>query len=238
MVTAILPSITAATNFEETSSSPVRPLPPDQHESQNSTSPSLSSELTITPARLARRRRRRRRTPALPSPEIELPAISASRSTSSSPSRLAGIVGLFTGCGALLALVVFLPLPTKFSNLKGVSAGQALVYSYYVVGSIALLIAAFCFIGLSGLQDQRYDYEKSGNETENGVDQYHHTSYEAATNGEPSGTRLRVDHGKSYWRSLLDAVVVGFKDVDIGLGYLGGFVARFVSALFLHSIIF
>ncbi|KAI9780599.1 MAG: hypothetical protein M1816_002819 [Peltula sp. TS41687] len=221
MVTAILPSITIATKAAQTPSSPVRrPSAGDQHDSQTSTSPSLSSELTITPARLARRR-----SPALPLPAIELPDDSASRSNSSSPSRLAGIVGLFTGCGALLALVVFLPLPTKFANRNGVSAGQALVYSYYVVGSIALLIAAFCFVGLSGLTDQKPDSRKGRNGTGNGVD-YHQASHDTATHGEPSSADVRVQNGSSGWKSLLDAVVLGFQDVDIGLGYLGGFVAR------------
>ena len=47
-----------------------------------------------------------------------------------SPPRLAGLVGFFTGCGALVALLLFLPLPTQFSHLEHVSKAQALVDSF------------------------------------------------------------------------------------------------------------
>lgn len=40
------------------------------------------------------------------------------------------------------------------------------------------------------------------------------------------GERPRRTHFISYWRLLLDSITLGFKDAQIGLGYLGGFVAR------------
>ena len=210
MVTAILPSIVTATHKRSIRPA-IRPLiqpsSSDQVESHHSTSPSLSSELTITPARLARAQ-----TPVTPSsPNGILPSSDAEPRLFLSPSRLAGVVGLFTGCGALLALVAFLPLPTRFAKLRGVSAGQALAYSYYVVGSIALLVAGFCFVGLRKLKGE------DGNDKEERAERI------------PNGDSSRV--GRVYWRSVLDAIMVGFQDVHIGLGYLGGFVARSVFSL-------
>ncbi|KAL9134314.1 MAG: hypothetical protein Q9175_004500 [Cornicularia normoerica] len=72
----------------------------------HSFSPSISSELTITPQRL-----HHQSSPGILPNEL-------------SPTRLAGIVGIFTGCGALLALSVaislFIPL---FVNAYYISSG-------------------------------------------------------------------------------------------------------------------
>ena len=70
------------------------------------------------------------------------------------PSALAGYVGLFTGCGALVALVLFLPLPTRFGQIQGVTLGQAVEYSFYVVGVVSFLVAAFVFFGLRALEGE------------------------------------------------------------------------------------
>src|ERR1700761_9722791 len=98
MVTAVLPSMT----HKRTS-----PLVPTIRRAVNGTShvnaPSISSELTITPARF------RSRTPS----EHEDPP---SPDSKASASQLAGIVGMFTGFGALVALGFFLRLPTRFQN--------------------------------------------------------------------------------------------------------------------------
>src|SRR5208282_6078176 len=142
---------------------------------------------------------------------------------SSSPPRLAGLVGVFTGCGALLALAIFLPLPAHFSHLRGVTQGQAVADSFYVVGSIAILVACFCFIGLRGLHGEEgkgwrlllgedvtsQGYQALASQSENHEEQ------------EP-----RRDSFTPYWRLLIDSTMLGVKDAQIGLGYLGGFVAR------------
>ncbi|CAJ2506127.1 Uu.00g002570.m01.CDS01 [Anthostomella pinea] len=70
------------------------------------------------------------------------------------PSALAGYVGLFTGCGALVALVLFLPLPAQFSKKEGVTPAQAITESFYVVGAVALCVAVFVFFGLRGLRGE------------------------------------------------------------------------------------
>jgi hypothetical protein len=70
------------------------------------------------------------------------------------PSALAGYVGLFTGCGALVALSLFLPLPARFGRLEGVTMGQAVTYSFYTVGAIALWVAVFVAYGLRNLRGE------------------------------------------------------------------------------------
>jgi hypothetical protein len=69
-------------------------------------------------------------------------------------SALAGYVGLFTGCGALLALGLFLPLPARFGRIEGVTMGQAVTYSFYVVGAISLWVAVFVAFGLRHLRGE------------------------------------------------------------------------------------
>jgi hypothetical protein len=146
--------------------------------------------------------------------------------SSSSPPRLAGLVGVFTGLGAILALLVFLPLPAQFSHIKGVTQGQAVADSFYVVGTIALAVAIACFFGLRNLQGE----EGKGWRLLLGRPKIGH-EYQAISNG-TNGHEGNGDEGKSiapflpYWRLLLDSTVLGFKDAQIGLGYLGGFVAR------------
>lgn len=224
MVTAILPSIVAQASNDDngghisSSSTAAAQLPiPERVDSHHSTSPSLSSELTITPARLAS---------GLPSTSTSRRVVATTTEepvTSSLkfayPSRLAGFVGFATGCGALMALVLFLPLPARFSSFENISPKQAVTYSYCVVGIIALLIAGCCLVGLRDLPRIRKDRSKDQG-TPNG---------EMEQNGQPTATSRAISNSR---RALYDAVMIGLHDEQIGLGYLGGFVARYV--LFEH----
>ncbi|KAE8451242.1 hypothetical protein EG329_004406 [Mollisiaceae sp. DMI_Dod_QoI] len=178
---------------------------------RHSVAASLDSEATITPARYNNGRPK-------PPPANGDVKKSAAKS-SSSPPRLAGLVGVFTGCGALVALAIFLPLPAQFSHMKGVTQGQAVADSFYVVGTVALLVAIGCFLGLRNLHGE----EGKGWRLLLGKASPSH-SYEpiASSDGEAP---LRVPF-LLYWRLLLDSTILGFKDAQIGLGYLGGFVAR------------
>ena len=148
-------------------------------------SPSISSEITVTPRRLHHQ--------------------SSSRGSPNdlSPTRLAGIVGIFTGCGALLALGLFLRLP-EIIQRRGTPPGQALTYSYYIVGLLSLILALLCFLGLQNLHG----------EDEKG---WRHLVY-----GGPDGRPSKL----SSLKSLADAIILGSKNPLLGLGYLGGFVAR------------
>ena len=225
MVTAILPSIVSlahgagiATTGDSSSSAIQQRMILDPRETYHSTSPSLSSELTITPARLAT-------TPVVSTAEQgqqqreeeeekeeEERRVPPKRLTT--PSRLAGFVGFATGCGALLAVVGFLPLPVRLSSLPGVSPTQAVKQSYYVVGFIALFIAIVCSLGLRDLPESHNKDDEDRIRSHANVD------------NEPWSSSVQTV--TSYRRALLDAVIVGFRNEHIGLGYLGGFVARSV----------
>ena len=212
MVTAILPSMTAPRTILQQS----HPDRATQPASRHVVSPSISSELTITPARLL-------------SQESSFLSKTEGSAPASSPTRLAGFVGLFTGCGALLALGLFLPLPAHFQDV-GTEAGQAVADSYYIVGAVSFMIAAICFFGLRNLCG----------ETKKGWRAVLKTSISEV--GAPS-TRVNT----SYWKLLLDSVGLGYQNPLIALGYLGGFVARassvgislfiplFVNAYFISS---
>jgi hypothetical protein len=223
MVTAILPAMTS----KRASS---LPLPSNRRRNTNGiphengaahvNTPSISSELTITPSRFRS-----------PTPPAHGPA---SPNTEASASKLAGIVGMLTGIGALVALGFFLPLPTRFQN-GGVSRSQAVADSFYVVGTIALLVAVGVFFGLRNLPG----------EEEKGWRKLIAASRRTKTfevSGRPGASRV-----PSYPQLLLRSMSLGLKDVDIGLGYMGGFVARassvaislfiplFVNAYFISS---
>ena len=209
MVTAILPSMTGKQPKNESHGYPPFPdlaLPGDP---RHSVAASLDSEATITPSRFNGR----------PKPPQSDETAGKSKASSSSPPKLAGWVGVFTGCGALVALAVFLPLPAQFSHLDGITQGQAVADSFYVVGAISLLVACFCFIGLRGLQGE----EGKGWSLFLGKS-VPSDGYEAVNS--EGGDEHQKPTFLPYWRLLLDSTILGFKDAQIGLGYVGGFVAR------------
>lgn len=182
MVTAILPSMIAPREHNDVANLPNKPPGPSNG---HGVSPSVSSELTITPQRL-----QNQSSPRTPLNEL-------------SPTRLAGIVGIFTGCGALLALGLFLRLPELIQR-RGTSPGQALADSYYIIGAMSLVLALLCFLGLRNLQG----------EDEKG---WRNLIY-----GGPDDPPSKI----SSLKSLAEAVALGFRNPLLGLGYLGGFVAR------------
>ncbi|TEY62632.1 hypothetical protein BOTCAL_0159g00030 [Botryotinia calthae] len=203
MVTAILPSMSARETGDSEGSPISRSALPENVRHSIATE-SVDSEITITPTNYNDRR--------------EIPPGDHSKSmkqAGSSPPRLAGLVGLFTVCGALVALIAFLPLPAQFSRMKGVSQGQAVADSFYVVGVVSLMVSCFCFIGLRGLAGE----EGKGWRLLLG------RPIARDTVGRPGG-RADTEKFQSYWTLISDSTILGFKDAQIGLGYLGGFVAR------------
>ncbi|KAI9776949.1 MAG: hypothetical protein M1839_009191 [Geoglossum umbratile] len=228
MVTAFVPLLTAS-QHERLSDSRCQPNGTVDGRSANgesrlSISASISSELTITPATFSRRARARsaRRRSRLNNVRDGDGTGAPDAKLSSTPPRLAGLVGVFTGCGALVALGVFLPLPARFSKVPGISAGQAVVDSYYVVGTVAFAVAAFSFFGLRNLAGEegrgwRAMLGKTGFVKNDDLN--------SQVGGDPdtqSSGRLETP----YWKSLWESVALGFGNFNIGLGYLGGFVAR------------
>lgn len=209
MVTAILPSMTGDNRGNESASGPTPARSDVPAGFRHSIAASLDSDVTITPSSYNGR----------PKPPVAN-GFRSDKQTSSSPPRLAGLVGVFTGCGALVALVLFLPLPAQFSHLDGVTQGQSVADSFYVVGIVALLVACLCFFGLRGLQGE----EGKGWRLLFGMAPTS-DGYEVAPQVEDQEDDTRKPF-LPYWRLLLDSTVLGFKDAQIGLGYMGGFVAR------------
>lgn len=131
-------------------------------------------------------------------------------SPKSSPVRLAGFVGFFSGLGALLAVVVFLPLPAIFLK-SGVSSARAIANSFYVVGSLSILVSVFCFAGLRDLQD--------------------HASkgfYTGTRSAKPIKTATSLASEKQFplIAQIFESIILGYKEPQVGLSYIGGFVAR------------
>ncbi|KAH0173944.1 major facilitator superfamily MFS-1, partial [Aureobasidium melanogenum] len=212
MVTAILPTMTAERK-QTTPSEVSQPYgeglaTPADASARHSGAFSISSEVTITPARYIqrppnlRRRSQKRRFATDPTTPKK-----------SDLSQLAGYVGMFTGIGALVAVGVFLPLPVKFSG-RGVAQADAVKDSFYVVGGVSMVVAvlvALTLRGLPGEEDKGFNkLFYSGRSTEE------HESNEATS----------LHPLPSYYQLVRAAVVLGFTDSRIALGYLGGFVAR------------
>lgn len=138
MVTAILPSLTDdSTSDEDEANARFKAL----RTTRNSVAFSVESEATITPDRYTH-------------------SVSTENSSTDSnekagrPSKLAGFVGLFTGCGALVALVLFLPLPVRFGAIDDVTPADAVSYSFYVVSVVAFAVAIFVAIGLRNIKGE------------------------------------------------------------------------------------
>ncbi|KAF4554192.1 Hypothetical protein D9617_5g070690 [Elsinoe fawcettii] len=221
MVTAILPAMTAIRAEEARGQEQDRP---EAHRAEttgnpnrHSLAPSVSSELTITPARfqtrsksqplLAKYRHRRRSIANIETGEERVdPPMDA--------SRLAGFVGMFTGIGALVALGVFLPLPTTLG--KGLAKAQAVQNSFYIVGAVSILVAIFVAIGLRNLPGE---HNKSL--------RHLFTTPSSSQFKCPEPNPLSsTPSTPSYYSLVKSAILLGFTDPNIGLGYIGGFVAR------------
>lgn len=215
MVTAVLPamSIAAESDYDPTGS---RSLPREQsidgsassadngHEDGSTHAPSVSvsSELTITPALYQSSSAHGASTRGLgSSATIDPPAAS---------SKIAGYVGMFAGCGALLALVIFLPFPERLQK-HGSSPEMALKLSYYGVAGAAFLVSLWCLVGLRGLHE----------ESVTTVSMFNLSKADQFTSNDNDRASLR-----HLWKSFHASIVLGFKHADIGLGYVGGFVAR------------
>jgi hypothetical protein len=194
MVTAVLPAMTFVKAVAPDPRAPTRRANGRSH----AVAPSISSELTITPARFRSSSRE---------PMADVPG---RKDTGASTSQLAGLVGMFTGCGALVALLVFLPLPTRFQE-AGEPPAAAVADAFYVVGAIAILVALGCFFGLRSLPGE----EGKGWKRLAGNDEH-----------KESDTRSKRDLLLIYPRLFWQSVRLGFKSSNIGLGYMGGFVAR------------
>ncbi|KAB8238469.1 MFS general substrate transporter [Aspergillus alliaceus] len=140
-----------------------------------------------------------------------LPQAQSDGEVNTPSSRLAGFVGMCAGCGALVSLVIFLPLPAQFQKL-GLLPSEAIQYSYYVVAVVALLVSIWCLFGLRNLPGEE---KKAWNSLWSTPDE--EDDQPCAVGGK---SRL------PYLDQFGAAVVLGFRHSDILIGYVGGFVAR------------
>ena len=147
-MTAILPSLTNEADADKDASNA---LPKIARNPRHSAAFSVESEITITPERYTRSISQER--------DGSTGHDNAAEATKK-PSALAGYVGLFTGCGALVALSVFLPLPARFGEIDGVTPGEAVSYSFYVVGAVSFAVAIFVFVGLRNLKGEEGNRKK------------------------------------------------------------------------------
>ena len=191
MVTATLPTMTAEASHGDLSD------PRGGNNGAETTRSSSSTEATVTPGEGEHQDGASRN--------------ESSTASKSRTSHIAGIVGMFTGFGALIALGLFLPLPAQFEK-AGHDPRKAIRESFYVVGSIAFAVALLCALGLRNLKSEEHKGWKSFLQHAGSVD-----SNEFSTYPRPAS---------SYLQLAAEAVSLGLKDVAIGLAYLGGFVAR------------
>ena len=195
MVTAVLPTMSWD---DETESSHVHSAGTRARFDGHVQAPSIASEATITPNSY-----RTNQTTEIADAHV------LEASNYDSPSKIAGLVGMATGCGALVALSIFLPLPARFQK-AGADPGPALQYSYYIVGAIALLLAVVCVFGLRGLKSE---FKKG-------------SRFLFLNGGAQSNTSSIPEPTTPTFGLLYHALLVGFKRQDIFVGYVGGFVAR------------
>lgn len=224
MVTAILPSLT--NDNDDDPKNPSSGRPKHTRGSRLSVAFSVSSELTITPERYTRTN----------SADGTSRPASDVKNQSGKPSTLAGYVGLFTGCGALVALSLFLPLPAQFGLIDGVTQGEAVSYSFYVVGGVSILVAIFVSVGLRNLNGEEgkgwktlltFRGRQDGDSmVEEGQDSSTRQVSEAVATIKSRIVSDKRQKLVPYLNLLKDSVLLGFTDSRITLGYLGGFVAR------------
>lgn len=188
MVTAVLPTVTGKASQDQ------------------AYRVSVSSELTITPARLNSQRNGNGNNHYADS--------AVSRASPS--ARLSGFVGLFAGCGALVSLGAFLPLPARFEKI-GLSPAEAIRRSYYLVAAVAMIISLISFIGLRNLPEE---------EGKGWSALWNYRTGQPLDDLDDDDEALDGPDTLPYWKQLTTALLLGFRNRSIGLGYVGGFVAR------------
>lgn len=186
-----------------------------------------------------------------PSPFPHSPGIT--RPPTSPSSKLAGIVGLFSGLGALLALSVFLPLPTLLdpsrhstapgqANVNATGTGVGLKRSYWAVATYAVVCGTACWFGLPhyGEESPKRRMRSRGGLLSGKISRWWRTLFgkrDAATSEEAEGLlqdqgeRSRGGNTPSACRMFIRALKVGHdRWRTIGISYIGGFIARYVRS--------
>jgi hypothetical protein len=125
--------------------------------------------------------------------------------------KIAGLAGFCTGVGALIAVIVFLPLPRYFMS-RGWEMKSSVQAAFYIVGSVSLVISLVMFLGLkrSETKGVKCLFKKD-----------------------------REERGKGYFK-LMGEGFLAARDPRIALAYVGGLVARadsIVVSLFIPTVV-
>lgn len=203
MVSAVLPALFSPSTYKQNiqhGDAAGSAIATQTGESEDAAAMSPEISAYQQPSDLAVESDSRRSTGFMRQPRKHVLTLWKSAAKGSSPTRLAGFVGLLTGCGALLALVVFLPLPARLQR-SGIRPADSVTDTYYIVGASSLAVSLLCFIGLRNLQS---DKEKSAK------------------------SLLKIGYRqKDYLRSqIAEPIKVVFTNPLLGLAYLGSLVAR------------
>jgi len=146
-------------------------------------------------------------------PQITPSSIPDNSSTTDKPvnGKIAGLAGFCTGLGALIAVVVFLPLPRVFIT-HGWELKVAVQTSFYIVGAVAWIFSLLMYWGLK--RDSTKGFRMLFRKT--------------------SG-----DDGKGYFQLMKEGMLAA-KDPRITLAYIGGLIARadsIVISLFIPTLV-
>jgi MFS family permease len=120
--------------------------------------------------------------------------------------------------------------------IDGVTQGEAVSYSFYVVGGVSILVAIFVSVGLRNLKGEEgkgwktlltFRGRQDGDSmVEEGQDSSTRQVSEAVATIKSRIVSDKRQKLVPYLNLLKDSVLLGFTDSRITLGYLGGFVAR------------
>ncbi|KAK9494212.1 major facilitator superfamily domain-containing protein [Lipomyces doorenjongii] len=171
---------------------------------------------------------------------------------------LSGLVGLCTGLGAVMAVTVFLPIPTSLGKRYDLSPEESLQGAFYIVGTVAVVVGVVLFLGLR--QDPRRSLSLwirsiRFNRRRNRLNQLRQLSSRTQSVDSPASTESiegiqdtglddagydslaeeehelgsrYLEKQNSYFRLLLKGFTAA-SEPDIFLAYVGGLIARAAS---------
>ncbi|KAF9972663.1 hypothetical protein BGZ73_004199 [Actinomortierella ambigua] len=134
--------------------------------------------------------------------------------------KISGVVGLFTGVGALIAVFGFLPMPSRFA-VGDVTLEQGLKRTFLIVGIIAIVVAIVLFFTLH--KDPSKGIKKWIQSKKQGAQ----TTGVGAAEDQSHDHQQQQHQGQKYsLLALLREGVLAGKDLRIALAYLAGMLAR------------
>lgn len=167
--------------------------------------------------------------------------------------KASGIVGLFSGLGAVLGAFGFVGLPDYLLSANG-NVKQAITKSFVIVGCISIVFGLVCLLGLRKSNASNFDPEIDSAYTEIAVNdnsdidedisfEYDTEQSDLQVNDPLLSTRMRPDqsasnvelnstresfyaHFKGKLNEIYQGIALSLKMPHVLLGYLGGFVAR------------